>query len=348
MLKKICVCGHFAFGRELSNGQTIKTKMITTELESHFGNSDVVKIDTHGGIGRAVSLPFRILNGMRQCENIVIFPAHKGLQVITPCCLFGRLFYKRTLHYVVIGGWLPEFLKKKKRLSRLLKKFDRIYVETKGMKSALEEQGFGNVCVMPNCKNLKILQKSELVYPTSEPYKLCTFSRVMKEKGIENAIEAVRRVNDGFGRTVFTLDIYGQVDEGQRGWFDGIRADFPDSVRYRGVVPFDRSVETLKDYFALLFPTRYAGEGFAGTLIDAMAAGVPVVASDWKYNGEVVIHGQTGVILQDYDAEKLIDQLKSMKENPTAWNSMKETTLDEAGKYTPRAVVQALLNHIDS
>jgi len=45
------------------------------------------------------------------------------------------------------------------------------------------------------------------------PYKLCTFSRVLKEKGIEDAINAVIKVNTDCGREVCTLDIYGQIDE---------------------------------------------------------------------------------------------------------------------------------------
>ena len=44
--------------------------------------------------------------------------------------------------------------------------------------------------------------------PELKPLPLCTFSRVMKEKGIEDAVYAVRTVNEHFGRTVYTLDIY--------------------------------------------------------------------------------------------------------------------------------------------
>lgn len=35
----------------------------------------------------------------------------------------------------------------------------------------------------------------------------------MKEKGIEDAIDAVKTVNSRLGRTVYTLDIFGQVDK---------------------------------------------------------------------------------------------------------------------------------------
>ena len=78
-------------------------------------------------------------------------------------------FRNRKLHYVVIGGWLPEFLKNKRLLAKRLKHFDGIYVETNTMKKALIEQEFENVIVMPNCKKLHILDESELVYQTTEP-----------------------------------------------------------------------------------------------------------------------------------------------------------------------------------
>ena len=54
-MKKVCVIGHFGFGENLLNGQTIKTKIVTKELDKQFGADQVVKIDTHGG---AKALPF--------------------------------------------------------------------------------------------------------------------------------------------------------------------------------------------------------------------------------------------------------------------------------------------------
>ena len=149
----------------------------------------------------------------------------------------------------MIGGWLPEFLKERKWLSRILKKFDGIYVETNTMKGALEAQGFKNVYVMPNCKKLTVLSENELVYPSGVPYKLCTFSRVMKEKGIETAVNIIKNVNDRLGYIAYSLDIYGQVDTAQKEWFEIIKRQFPDYVRYCGCVDANRSVEVLQNYY---------------------------------------------------------------------------------------------------
>lgn len=101
----------------------------------------------------------------------------------------------------------------------------------------------------------------------------------MREKEIGDAVKAVVEANQSLGHTVFSLNIYGQVDENQTEWFEALQKTFPDYICYGGLIQFDKSVETLKEYFALSFPTYYEGEGFAGTLIDAYSAGVSVIGN---------------------------------------------------------------------
>ena len=201
--------------------------------------------------------------------------------------------------------------------------------------------------VMHNFKKLKSLSENELEYPDGEPYKLCTFSRVMKEKGIEDAIDAVKTVNSRLGRTVYTLDIFGQVDKDYEERFSELKKTFPDFIRCGGAIAADRSTETLKSYFALLFPTYYRGEGFAGTLIDAMSAGVPVIASDWKYNSEFVVPGRTGVIIKNCNSEKLAKVLADIADDPEKWNSMRLSALREAEKYSPEKASRPLIDRIN-
>lgn len=345
-LKAVSVIGHFGNSELLLNGQTVKTKIITDELSKQLERDEVIKIDTAGGKSTLLKAPFQCLKALKNAKNVIIFPAHNGLRVYVPLLSFFRKFFKnRKLHYVVIGGWLPEFLKTRKSLAKKLKRFDEIYVETNTMKRALEEQGFTNIVVMPNCKDLKILKPEELVYPTGEPYKLCTFSRVMKEKGIEDAVNAVKEVNEEAGRTIYTLDIFGQVDAAQVQWFEDLKTTFPDYVNYRGVVDYDKSVDVLKNYFALLFPTYYDGEGFAGTVLDALASGVPVIASDWKYNAEVV-NENIGFVYPVRIQESFIKILKIAAENPRILLDKKKDCLRESEKYTPGFVLQSLKSQI--
>lgn len=343
--KKICVIGHFGFGKDFSDGQTVKTKIVSDELERRYGAGDMTRIDTEGGKKQILSYPYLILKALEKHDNIIILPAHNGLRVIAPLLALENRCFHRRLHYVVIGGWLPEYLRAHPHVAKALRHFHGIYVETETMKKALAAMGYGNVYVLPNCKQLTILPESDLVYQTEEPFRLCTFSRVMKEKGIQDAVEAVETINRQQGKTVYTLDIYGQIDERQRTWFTELQKSFPDYVRYRGIVPYDKSVNVLKNYFALLFPTYYSGEGFAGTLIDAMASGVPALASDWKYNPEI-INENNGVCYRANDATALRIQLDSIRRNPQAWNKKKRMCLQAARNYEVSNVITVLVKNL--
>jgi len=341
--RQFCVIGHFGFGKNMLNGQTVKTKILTAALEKTLGEEQVMKLDTHGGVKALLKLPFQTFRAMRCCDNVVILPAHRGLRIVTPMLMFWRLFFKRKLHYAVIGGWLASYLEGKKSLERQLKKFTGVYAETKTMKKALETRGFQNVTVMPNCKELSILSEDALVTAAEAPFKLCTFSRVMREKGIEDAVNAVKAVNEAAGSTVYELDIYGQVDAGQTEWFEELQKTFPEYIRYGGLVPFDKSVEVLKDYFALLFPTRFFTEGIPGTVVDGYAAGVPVLSARWESFDDVIDDTCTGYGYPFGDNDALIALLQEAAAAPEKINSLKLNCLNKARDYTPDKAMAVLL-----
>lgn len=342
-MKKASVIGHFGCGKEYLDGQTVKTKIITEELQRQLGQDQVLKIDTHGGWKTLLKAPFQVFRALKSSTNVLIFPAHNGLRVYAPLLSFQRhLFKKRKIHYVVIGGWLPEFLKTRHGLARALKNFDGIYVETNTMKAALEAQGFSNVLVMPNCKNLKILSKDELVYPSGIPYRLCTFSRVMKQKGIETAVEVIGAVNACLGYTAYSLDIYGPVAEEDRNWFEELKKHFLAYVRYCGCVDSDKSVPVLQNYFALLFPTHFYTEGIPGTVIDAYAAGIPVISAKWESYADVIEDGKTG-LGYEFDNENQFEKiLISVAKNPKLLLDMKENCVAKAQQYLPEKTIQIM------
>lgn len=345
-LKKISVIGHFGNGKTLLNGQTVKTKIVTDELCKQLGNEEVIKIDTCGGKSTVFKAPFQTIKALKNSKNVIIFPAHNGLRVYAPLLSFFKRFFKnRKLHYVVIGGWLPEFLKNRNMLGRKLRRFDGIYVETNTMKKALEDQGFDNVAVMPNCKDLKILKQEELVYPLGEPYKLCTFSRVMKEKGIEDAVNAVKTVNEEAGRTVYTLDIYGQVDSRQTQWFEDLKNTFPDYIKYKGLIDYDKSVDVLKNYCVLLFPTHFYTEGIPGTILDAYAAGIPVISTKWENFSDIVENTITGIGYEFLEQGQIVQILRNLQIN---WmEKMKIACLHKGREYLPENVISIIKSKLN-
>ncbi|MBQ8015147.1 MAG: glycosyltransferase [Clostridia bacterium] len=348
MQAKISVLGHFGEGENLLNGQTVKTKIITEELQRRFGNENVLKIDTHGGWKTLLKAPFQVFSALKNSKNVLILPAQNGLRVYAPLLfLLRKLFKGRKLHYVVIGGWLPKFLPERKLLAKSLKHFDGIYAETNTMKAVLSEQGFSNVYVMPNCKKLNILSESDLIYPEGLPLRLCTFSRVMKEKGIETAASVIKKTNEKLGYTAFSLDIYGQIDAEQTQWFEKLKNTFPQYIRYLGCVDSDKSVEVLKNYFALLFPTRFYTEGIPGTIIDAYSAGIPVISAKWESYSDVVDDGSTG-IGYEFGNEKSFEKiLLDAAKNPQLVLDMKRNCINKAKNYIPETATRIMVENFE-
>lgn len=345
-MKRISVIGHFGFGLNLLNGQTIKTKIITEELERIFGNESVKRYDTHGGLSFALRLPFVIYIMLSSSKNVIIMPGDKGLLLMMPLIAFFNMFFRRHVYYVVIGGWLPSFLHKWKFISSLLKRIDGIFVETLSLQETLEQLGYDNIVLMPNCKRLLVLEDLPHRDDNMEHLPLCLFSRIMKEKGTEDAVRAVTMANKEIGHDVFSLDIYGEIWKGQERWFQNLLHEYSSNIRYMGRVNYYDSVSTLKDYYALLFPTYYKGECFPGTIIDAFAAGLPVFASDWHENSNIVADGRTGMLFPAHSVESLSKILIFSYRNQCKINGMRRNCLAESKKYFPEVVVNVLVSKI--
>jgi len=346
MKKKIGIIGYFATGMSKAGGQEAKTCFISDALKEIYGSEQVVEIDTLNWKKKPLRLLWRLFRVACCSENIIMLPAQNGVKVFSTILLIINVLCHAKLHYVVIGGWLPEYIKNDTFLSDKLKRFDGIYVETESMKNALDKSGFCNTFLFPNCKDIRILKVDELSEQLeSHNYRVCTFSRIMKEKGIEDAIEVVKYFNLRNGKDAMKLDIYGQVAPSQVEWFNELQKTFPNFVEYKGVVPFNMTVETIKEYHALLFPTFYAGEGFPGTLIDAMASGVPVIASDWKYNRDI-IKPHIGLIFETHNIEDFCNKLEYLLFNPERWQSCKVNSVNEAFKYLPENVIAVLIKNL--
>lgn len=339
---KILVCGSFGNGRPICNGQQIRTTTIYNTLKKEYGEDNVLQHDTASGIKSFFVLLFKLPKYYRQCKNIVILPAHNGIRLIVPLFIVTNWLYRRKIHYVAIGGWLPDFLSNKPLLRRFLTKLSGIYVQTAEMIERLTNMGYNSVYWLPNFKELTKLEPSDLKYDFDSFYPLCTFSRVSKDKGIEDAIEAVRQLNVKYGKQLFSLDIFGKVDSDQKEWFENLLKTIPPYVSYKGEIAFDKSTEALKDHFALLFPTYYPGEGFAGTIVDAMAAGLPVIASDWRYNPEFVNDNHTGFIFKTHDVNELASKIDCLYSNHELYRNMRKEALEESQKYKPQEVIKRL------
>ena len=161
-----------------------------------------------------------------------------------------------------------------------------------------------------------------------------------------NHVNAVEEINKKYGETIFTLDIYGQIDSMQTEWFELLQSRFSKDISYKGLVPFDKSTDILKNYYALLFPTRFYTEGIPGTIIDAYASGVPVISAKWESFNDLVNEKIVGYGYTFGNYNELIKCLSIAMENSYKWNQMKKNCLVQAEKYSARYVLNRLIEKL--
>ena len=339
---KIGVLGHFARNTELCDGQTVKTRNI--EMALMAGKEEVITVDSYRWKKHPFSFLFNIIKLVKKSDVIIMLPDAGGIKVYPYVInLFSNK--KKVKMYSVVGAWLPSFLKKSKRTRNQLKKFKYILVETQTMKRQLEEQGFTNVVIVPNFKDIVPIKEEELKFDYEYPLSFCIFSRVMKEKGVSDAILACDRLNKELGKKVCELDVYGPINEEYKEEFSKLCEEYSSVVKYKGIVQPSKSVEVLKDYYMLLFPTLFYTEGIPGTIIDAFSAGIPVLASEWESCHDVLSE-KDSITYKFKDKEDFYEKLKYCVENIDIINGYRKECLKSTEKFSLDMVVEKIWNLI--
>jgi glycosyltransferase involved in cell wall biosynthesis len=338
----IGIVGFFGNGYSTAGGQEAKTCSLTKAFKERYGADKIAIVDTKEWKKNPISLFVKSLILLKNCKNVFILPAQNGLKVFAPLFLGLNRLFRKTLHYAVVGGWLPQKTKENSKLSKQLKKFNHIYVETHSMQQNLIKQGFENVEVIPNFKFIGALQESEIKTSFSEPFRVCYFARIEQEKGIEDAIKAIEVVNEYYKKTIYQLDIYGKVEESYKQRFGEIVRELPLTIKYCGLVEPEQSVDIIKNYYALLFPTHFLTEGVPGTVIDAYYAGVPIITARWQSCCDIFTDGETGLSYNFDDFEDFVKKLVEAYEDSEKFISMRKLALKHSISFRPDTIVDKL------
>lgn len=344
--KGIAIVGRMAAGVELLDGQTVKTRVLCEELQRRFPERVQIWVDTYEYRAHGVSILWNTLRAFVKCEHIFVLLSRNGRKFFFPLLTgLNRIFHRR-LYHDVVGGALPGEAAQSEALRRQLRQFEVNWVEFAGMKEELEQLGISNVEVLPNFKRLRMRSAYDLPAHHEPPYVFSMFSRVTKEKGMTAASEAVAEVNRRLGKPMAHLRIYGPVEAGYREEFRQILSKYADCVSYLGCIPVEQSVEALRDSFMLLFPSVYPGEGMPGTIIDAFSAGLPVIATNWHFNAELVRSGETGYCYNWTRPELLAEHILHAVSHPEEVDAMRPACLVEAAKYSPEAVMEQIFRRM--
>jgi glycosyltransferase involved in cell wall biosynthesis len=338
---RVLICGNYGRPSTYVNGQTLKTRTLTDALVRVLGEDAVDVLDTTSILREPLAFYSTARKHIKQCTHVLILPGQRALRVLLPLFLKWRTDYGMDLRYVVVGGWLPELLGSRRRLRRLCMKLDGIYVETQSMADRMCDLGIPNVHVLSNFRFFERRTTPSRV-ARRPGLRLVFCARVVKEKGIEEAIAALERLQAQMQGRSISLDVYGPVPNSYEKHFRDL-VDRSPTTTYKGVLSPSDMHEVLEQYDLMLFPTYYAGEGFPGTIIDSFIAGLPVLASDWKYNAEIIDHGRTGAICRARSTDDLTETLSRYAHSPQLLADMRMHCVERAQDFHVDRVLKKLL-----
>ena len=346
--KKIGIIGRVDPQGLMFDGQTVKTRTLWRMLGSRYGFENILVVETFD----YKKHPLRVMNAYRkcltQCNDIIVLLSHNGRRLFFPLLKKQAERNNKRIYHDLIGCSLARDVCREPYLASQLKSFKVNWIESPNLVKELADLGIHNCKYLPNFKQIEPISACELSFPQKQPRCLCTFSRVTKQKGIIEAIEAVELLSRRDGKNSWSLDIYGPIDSAFQDTFFNI-LNSASCVQYCGSVNPEDSVSIIKKYWALLFPTKYETEGFPGTIIDALSAGVPIVASRWPYYEDMLEDNQTGTSFRFGGGSKelfeAIDKLLASEGNIMA---IKNNCLKRAEEYSASAVFDKIVSEIES
>ncbi|HEX7283894.1 MAG TPA: glycosyltransferase family 4 protein [Vicinamibacterales bacterium] len=187
---------------------------------------------------------------------------------------------------------------------------------------------------------------------TGPDIRLLTVSRIDPRKGLR-ALPALVASLVAAGTNV-TADIIGPtiglIGDSER---DSIQADanaagVGDRVRLPGPIALDRLMPLYRDYDIFVLPTR-PGEGIPRVLLEAMAAGLPIVTTRVSGITSLITDEENGLLVHDASPEQLTKAVKKLIDSPTlrqrliagGYATARAHTLERQAAHMMRAVNEA-------
>lgn len=276
-------------GHTPTNGETMKNQLYLDRFEEFF---DIIHvIDTHNWKHRPwvfLQIPLYVLSFP---HAKIFLSINRGLSL---CRLLYYIGQSKRTYCSVVGGNLLEVLEKKQNYLPSIRNLRGIFVQGRKMAETLKNQyRIPNAVYVPNAKPYYAITPATCA-PAASVLQFVFLSRLHPDKGIDLILRCAERLDrEGFGNK-FRIDFYGKPATSDYEQEFRKRIETLENVSYSGVLNLkeEAGYRTLCRYDMMLFPTYWYGEGFPGIVIDAYIAGVPLIASDWNMNTEVITEKQ--------------------------------------------------------
>jgi glycosyltransferase involved in cell wall biosynthesis len=246
-----------------------------------------------------------------------------------------------TYHETWIGDWIRnkgfltgvvgEILE---RLS-LRCKWDMVMPVSHFTKRKLLEQGISEKKLHVVYNGVVLDEFKKVTATKKKSFRLVCVSRLIKTKRQETVLEAVQKLNDSSLEVVF---VGGGDDES----YYRRRVEemgLSEQVTITGFLKTKKEViQEMKRSSVLVHPS--AVEGFGITVVEGMAAGLPVIVSDIAPLREVVGEGEYGLVFSLDDSDDLAEKIRSLQADAALYNEMKKKSMKRKKDFEWHTIAQ--------
>lgn len=161
---------------------------------------------------------------------------------------------------------------------------------------------------------------------STELKKIVYVGGVIAEKGCLEIIEAAKSHPD------ITFRLVGSADEEVA----NVAKEVPNVV-LAGATDRQGVQKELSQADAFMFLSYFHGEGFSNALAEAMAAGLPCIATDWAANADMV-EDKGGIVIKVRCADEAVNAIDAIRDRNVR-ESMSQFNLDKVRKFYSAEVV---------
>lgn len=261
--------------------------------------------------------------------------------------ILSRLFLRKTL-LQLRGGNFKNWLNGSSAITRIyvgmiLRKTQGVFVLGGKLRNLFSDFFKDDkIFVVPNGANFSIKPANKKKNPI---LKLLYLSNLQSSKGIEDVLDALVLLKKDYDDSKYEVDIVGS-------WLDEFIKDKCIKLVNQNNLPvtfhppaFDKEKFLyLLNADILIFPPREP-EGHPWVIIEAMAAGLPIISTDQGAITESVIDGVNGFIVEKQNPQQIAEKIKLLIENPELRIKMgKESRRLYEEKFTEEKMIKHLVD----
>ena len=208
-----------------------------------------------------------------------------------------------------------------------LRNCSKIITVSRSLRRELIKRGFARqriVCIPNGVPAITPIDLSSKI--ASQEWNLGMIALFRPRKGLEVLLEAIHRLPENAPKIHFRVIGGFETQEYQGAMLKLVEQyNLKDRVTFTG---FTNDIpKALADLDGMILPSLY-GEGMPMVVLEALSAGVPVIATKVEGTPEVVRDGVEGYLAEPRDPQSLMDAIMKFTSSRNKWAAMSEQAVD--------------------